>query len=220
MSPLKYVFTEGKVNFMPSERFHRLPKEKQETIWRATLNEFKRVPPEEISINRIIKEADISRGSFYTYFSDKKELLEWVIFDYIKSYQDLIQKGMAENNGDIWKALDMVFESVVDEISSEDLTKLIKNLVNSPSFPAMIRRGLIENDFPDEISREVVNNSTFTLLNPDVCSVDEEGFEMLMDLWTMSFIYMLKNVFCDGVPLDEARRRYRKYLDLLRYGAG
>ena len=58
---------------MPTERFLRLPKEKIEAIRIAAVKEFMRVPLEEASINRIVHDADISRGSFYTYFEDKDE---------------------------------------------------------------------------------------------------------------------------------------------------
>ena len=42
-----------------------------------------RVPYEKVSINQIIHNADISRGSFYTYFVDKKDLLEYILSDVI-----------------------------------------------------------------------------------------------------------------------------------------
>ena len=64
---------------MPTERFLRLPKEKIEAIRIAAAKEFMRVPLEEASINRIVHDADISRGSFYTYFEDKQDLLKWLI---------------------------------------------------------------------------------------------------------------------------------------------
>ena len=56
---------------MPTERFLRLPKEKIEAIRIAAAKEFIRVPLEEASINRIVHDSNISRGSFYTYFEDK-----------------------------------------------------------------------------------------------------------------------------------------------------
>lgn len=56
---------------MPTERFNRLPDKKKEAIRIAAAKEFARVLPEEVSINRIIRDAEISRGSFYTYFEDK-----------------------------------------------------------------------------------------------------------------------------------------------------
>ena len=59
---------------MPSERFFHLPEEKKRRIKKAALKEFARVPLEEISINRIIRDAEIPRGSFYQYFEDKQDL--------------------------------------------------------------------------------------------------------------------------------------------------
>ena len=64
---------------MPTERFLRLPKEKIEAIRIAAVKEFMRVPLEEASINRIVHDADISRGSFYTYFEDKDDLLRYML---------------------------------------------------------------------------------------------------------------------------------------------
>ena len=52
---------------MPTERFWRLPEAKRQMIREAALQEFARVPYEKVSINQIIHNADISRGSFYTY---------------------------------------------------------------------------------------------------------------------------------------------------------
>ena len=50
---------------MPTERFYRLPEVKRQAIREAALKEFARVPFEKVSINQIIRNADISRGSFF-----------------------------------------------------------------------------------------------------------------------------------------------------------
>ena len=49
---------------MPTERFYRLPEAKKQVIRQAAIKEFARVPFEKASINQIIQNADISRGSF------------------------------------------------------------------------------------------------------------------------------------------------------------
>ena len=94
---------------MPTERFLRLPKEKIEAIRIAAVKEFMRVPLEEASINRIVHDADISRGSFYTYFEDKQDLLRWLIYaqaeQHFKNYIERLQ----ENGGDLWDMLDRNF---------------------------------------------------------------------------------------------------------------
>ena len=51
-----------------------LPAEKQEKLLEAATREFSHRPFNEASINQIIKEAGIPRGSFYMYFQDKEDL--------------------------------------------------------------------------------------------------------------------------------------------------
>ena len=66
---------------MPTERFIRLPDEKKKVILEAAVDEFSRVPFDKVSINQIIKNAEISRGSFYTYFEDKMDVLRYIFQD-------------------------------------------------------------------------------------------------------------------------------------------
>ena len=56
--------------------FYNLPYEKRKRISDAIIKEFMERPNEKVSINRIIKTAEISRGSFYQYFDDKVDLIE------------------------------------------------------------------------------------------------------------------------------------------------
>ena len=64
---------------MPTQRFLKLKEEKKQMILEAAAHEFSRVPYSSASINQIIKEADISRGSFYTYFEDKDDLMRYML---------------------------------------------------------------------------------------------------------------------------------------------
>ena len=64
---------------MPTQRFMKLKEEKKQAILEAAVHEFSRVPYSSASINQIIKEADISRGSFYTYFEDKDDLMRYML---------------------------------------------------------------------------------------------------------------------------------------------
>ena len=56
---------------MPSNTFFRLPEEKRQRLLDAAWEEFSRVSFADASINQIIRAANISRGSFYQYFTDK-----------------------------------------------------------------------------------------------------------------------------------------------------
>lgn len=65
---------------MPKDTFFRLSNEKQDRIYEAGLNEFSIRSFNEAKLSNIINNANIPRGSFYQYFTDKKDLYKY-IFD-------------------------------------------------------------------------------------------------------------------------------------------
>ena len=64
---------------MPTQTFFRLPEEKRERLTDAAWREFLAVSYAEASINRIVREAQIPRGSFYQYFEDKEDLFFYLL---------------------------------------------------------------------------------------------------------------------------------------------
>lgn len=64
---------------MPKQTFLNLPDEKRQRIIECALDEFAERGYEKSSINRIVKEAGIAKGSFYQYFEDKFDLYEHII---------------------------------------------------------------------------------------------------------------------------------------------
>lgn len=59
---------------LPTSTFYNLNEDKQKRIFAAAVREFAARRFSEASINQIIKEAEISRGSFYQYFGGKEDL--------------------------------------------------------------------------------------------------------------------------------------------------
>lgn len=64
---------------MPKETFFNLPEQKRKAIFDAAVKEFSENMFSEASINRIVKAAQIPRGSFYQYFDGKEDLFSHVI---------------------------------------------------------------------------------------------------------------------------------------------
>lgn len=64
---------------MPKQTFFNLSDSKKQRIIEAAVEEFGEHPYLKTSINRIIKKADISKGSFYQYFNNKKDLYKYII---------------------------------------------------------------------------------------------------------------------------------------------
>src|SRR5699024_12825273 len=83
---------------LPKETFFNLPVEKQNNLIEAAQKEFSRAPLNEASISNILKHAQIQRGIFYHYFSDKEDeffyffdLPKLIILDqYLTSFSDVI----------------------------------------------------------------------------------------------------------------------------------
>lgn len=59
---------------MPKDTFFNLSEDKRKKIFDAAVKEFSAKRFSEASINQIIKMAEIPRGSFYQYFSDKEDI--------------------------------------------------------------------------------------------------------------------------------------------------
>lgn len=64
---------------MPLARFDKLPEEKRERILNAAGEAFARDGFEGASLNRILEEAEISKGAAYYYFADKEDLFATVV---------------------------------------------------------------------------------------------------------------------------------------------
>jgi len=59
---------------MPTQTFLNLPKEKQERILHAAIEEFGKRNVNEANLSNIISAAGISRGSLYQYFENKEDM--------------------------------------------------------------------------------------------------------------------------------------------------
>ena len=64
---------------MPKQTFFNLPQEKRQTIIDVAIEEFAENGFENASINRMVANSGISKGSFYQYFADKLDLFKHLI---------------------------------------------------------------------------------------------------------------------------------------------
>lgn len=117
---------------MPTERFYRLPEVKRQAIREAALKEFARVPFEKVSINQIIRNADISRGSFYTYFVDKQDVVKFLLEDTFEQMEDICKKEMDRNGGDYFALVEVMFEYFVGVLrSNPDMVTVARNIFSN-----------------------------------------------------------------------------------------
>jgi AcrR family transcriptional regulator len=66
-------------SIVPKDTFYNLPADKRDLICQVAIAEFAEYEYELASINRIVNKAGISKGSFYQYFENKKELYLYLL---------------------------------------------------------------------------------------------------------------------------------------------
>ena len=88
---------------MPSDTFLRLNDDKKKKLLEASFKEFSLNNFNDVSINRIIKEAGISRGSFYMYFVDKKDLYFYLLEQHLEIIINNMKNDLIKNKGDLFK---------------------------------------------------------------------------------------------------------------------
>lgn len=64
---------------MPKQTFFNLPNEKRQLVVNAAIDEFVNYGFEAASINRIVANSSISKGSFYQYFEDKLDVFKHLL---------------------------------------------------------------------------------------------------------------------------------------------
>lgn len=203
---------------MPTERFYRLPGEKSEAIRKAAIREFSRVSPEEVSINRIIRDAEISRGSFYTYFEDKYDLLDWLLRDSSKAFIRYYVVEIQKNSGDIWDVMERALRYSIQWLKDDEVMCIVANIIENNTFSEFFRRGMEQNPEKEKMDR-CVSEWIYRHVDKKICPLDFESFHSLIALHMMSLGLAFKSYFKDRVPLEEIEIGYRRRMRLLRYGA-
>ncbi len=110
---------------MPTERFHNLCEEKKQRITQAIRAEMSRVSVDEISINKIVMIADIPRGSFYQYFDDKRDVVTYILEDYVQKMEERV---LTSKSKDIFDVVRVAFEFTVEYGFREENIDLMKNV--------------------------------------------------------------------------------------------
>lgn len=189
---------------MPSKTFYNLDKEKREKLIEAALNEFSRVEYEKVSINQIIMHANIARGSFYMYFTDKEDLMKYLLEEHYKKLLKIINDCLDKNKGD----LEHSFIDIYDK-----LEYYVKKLKNKQFF---------DNVFV------FINNYKINLKPPEMYFMDtvkdKIDYSKYKENVSIAFNLLLNNLFrfiiisMDENFKDESKDIYLKTIHVICYG--
>lgn len=91
---------------MPTERFNKLSDQKKMRISDAIGEEFERRGIGEIHITQIAKNARVSRGSLYSYFRSKEDMLSFSLRQTQRFIWENNKGILLEKDGDYWEMMD------------------------------------------------------------------------------------------------------------------
>ena len=113
---------------MPSNTFLNLSNEKKNKIIEVSINEFSSIPYPDVSINKIISNAGIPRGSFYMYFNDKEDLFQYLMEEHYNRFKSALNNCFKENDGDIRNTFIGMYDKVVKYIKESKVDGFFKNV--------------------------------------------------------------------------------------------
>ncbi len=198
---------------MIKQTFYNLPEEKRNRIIKAIVHEFSNSSAEKVSINRIVKTANISRGSFYQYFDDKLDLVEV----FIKSIVDLSAKGindaLEKSDGNIFYTYEKLFDIIANFANDSTQRVIIKNLARGIKANDNLISEYLFNRFE---SSEIVGEM-YKLFN-----TDNLKFQSVADVKNLSQILtqLLKNAifnyFVVGESYNDVKHSYLRKIFIIK----
>lgn len=201
---------------MIKKTFYNLPYEKRKRITDAVIKEFMERPNEKVSINRIIKTAEISRGSFYQYFDDKVDLIEIITKTMFDKSSNKAKEILKLSCGDLFVMYIKMFDYFDDYSSQKQTMKIMRNIVDS--FKA--NDDLVSEYLKNRFNMALTNNEIYTMVDrQNLKFQDNESVKCLIEILTQVLKNAIFDVFVAGCDREEVRERLIKKIDIIKQGA-
>ena len=197
---------------MPTGTFFRLPEEKRNRLAEAAWNEFTRVKFVDTSINRIIQEAGIPRGSFYQYFEDKEDVLRHLLSEVGEYFFSMFDGVLKTSDGDLEAAALTLYGRILSENGQVDpkLDRFLKLMCINPGFDLQ----QIVSAKP-ELLQEIFTRN----LKMDQLACREEGYiRRVCQLYIKMIASAIMDTLSGLVRREDACRALLTDLEILKYG--
>mgnify|MGYP002588050180 CR=1 FL=1 len=186
-----------------------------EKLLEAATREFSTRPFNEASINQIIKEAGIPRGSFYMYFQDKEDLFRYLLKGYVDQLFMLLEEFLLRNGGDIFQALLDLYDYVQAKIDNQHLGEIgaMTGIIRCNS--GMQKNGLLE-----MLDAETLLQRLGGAVNPDLLDLrqDRDLGDILGTLLVVAAPMIYTGLQAGGDP--GTRDRLENILNIFKRGMG
>ena len=194
---------------MPRELFNSLSQEKKNRIFAAAKIEFIRHPYDEVSINRVIRTARISRGSFYLYFENKQDLYFFVLNENKKIILDKLERSLLCNH-----TLFQIAEDLYDFVTSFVKTaeqKFFERVFENFS-PAILDYYIINIRKNENLRFNFKNLGDYDLLDINT----PQDLTSMLELVLQVTVYTIADVYFDKISVENGRANLIKKLNILK----
>ena len=200
---------------MPSDRFFKLSSEKQKRILQAAEKEFAAAGFQEASINQMIREAEISRGSFYTYFQDKSDIFDCIFARLCEKSSHMILDRVKEADGDIFiAAMELMQEGISVSFNPEDTDMILYHRIMTDYNIISHLKNRVRNG--EEITFEKLNvvlKKIYSEMNDLRNYLSYEDFEKIVDMLVTISVKTLVSVRTEPerkqISMDSLAFQYR-----------
>ncbi|MBU1144387.1 MAG: TetR/AcrR family transcriptional regulator [Firmicutes bacterium] len=200
---------------MPSQTFFNLQITKQNKILEAAKKEFSKVPFAEASINQIIKEANISRGSFYMYFENKYDLISYILEFFRITLRNYMLKIIPSVDGDLEKITLEIHDYFYHLYEDKENQNFIKNII-------IYFHSNMENNNSNCIHQQPIKDELQMMipyLNPNqFYFTDENKIKSVVDIVFSVLKTVLYNAMLVSETVELSRKRLKEYLSIIKIG--
>lgn len=196
---------------MPTNTYFRLPEEKRERLTAACWAELTRVRFAEVSVNRIISQAHIPRGSFYQYFADKEDMIRYLLADMREYFIHLLRGVLTTSGGDIFAFPVGAFEQFTAQGSTDPiLRRFIRVLQLNPGWDTQAFMTSCTGLLPDPL---------WELMDPSAMRKDgREYADHVFHLLCAVLAYAVVGTLQDPAGWERQREILRTRVEMLKYG--
>ena len=195
---------------MPKKMFFNIPESKRKMFLEVAVDEFTTKPFEQVSVNTIIKKANISRGSFYTYFDDLEALFNYIFREVKAERISYAKKLIKDSQGHYFEFIKKLFLYDFDAYSKQGTYSLFRNYIRyiQTTKKTSLKETLLKDDDVD------INQ----IFNMNELKIEKDE---LLDLIEIVVIIMI-NTFIkyenDNMSKEATITLFNKRMNLLQYG--
>ena len=203
---------------MPTERFYKLPEEKKKAIRDAAMEECIRVPFEKVSINKIIQNAGISRGSFYTYFEDKRDLVRYIFSDTADKLKFFWTKSVVTHGGDLWIASEELLDQAIIFAQKGKMFQMMQSIVLYQDFDKLFAEIHGSNGVGEKKGNEILEALYEVTDKEKFRKIDMDSFGILVSM-IMACVMESIGWYNRHMESEEnIKKIFREKLEILQHG--